>query len=106
MPSEEVLAQLKTTADGLTKEEVTVRREQFGLNELPRSRRLPRLRILLEQFQSPIIVILLLAGLVTILINDLKSSIFIFLAVLVNVALGFYQEDKAETALAGLQKFL
>lgn len=106
LPEEEVLLDLQTTRDGLSSASAQERLRRSGWNELPHDSRVSRVKILFRQFTSPIILVLMLAGVVTILVDDSAGSAFIWLAVLVNAALGFYQEDKAEASLAGLQRFL
>lgn len=106
LPAAEVLDQLETSLDGIDEVAVSERRGRYGSNEIARTNRVSRFSIFVDQFANPIIAILIAAGLITFFVNDVESTLFIFLAVLVNVLLGFYQEDKAETAITGLQKFL
>ena len=106
IPEEEVLLNLQVTRDGLSDSDAKDRLVEFGFNELPSSSRTSRLRIAASQFTSPIIVVLMLAGIITIFVDDIAGSIFIWLAVIVNAGLGFYQEDKAESSLEGLQRFI
>ena len=97
---------LETSEEGLSEVIAKERIEQFGGNVLPEEKRGLRLRILLRQFTSPLIIILIVAGVVTLSLQDFKDGIFIFFAVLVNTALGFYQENKAEDALSRLKTYV
>ncbi|MEE8131937.1 MAG: HAD-IC family P-type ATPase [Candidatus Paceibacterota bacterium] len=106
LQSEEVLEILETSQDGLVDEEVKRRLKIFGSNILEFQKRIPKLRILLRQFQSPLIFILLIAGVITLFLERAGDSIIIFAAVIVNSVLGFYQENKAEEALAHLKTYL
>ncbi len=92
--------------DGITEDESARRLEIYGANIIEQERRAVGLLILLEQFKSPLIIILAVAGVVTLSIGHLRDSLFIFAALAVNVGLGFYQEHKAERALAGLKTYL
>lgn len=107
LPPDEVIDILQTDARiGITEEEAERRFEIFGPNMIERSQNTNGFFILLNQFKSPLILILLFAGLVTILVSHYRDSFFIFAAVILNSLLGFYQEYKAERALAELKTYL
>ncbi|HDH31479.1 MAG TPA: HAD family hydrolase [Candidatus Wolfebacteria bacterium] len=106
LPNEEVLEILETSENGLSDEELKRRLKIFGSNILESQKRIPRLRIFLRQFQSPLIFILLIAGVITLFLERAGDSIIIFAAVVVNSVLGFYQENKAEEALANLKTYI
>lgn len=92
--------------DGLTSAEAQKRLLEFGPNELQKPRELTGLKILISQFKSPLIYILVLAGLVTLFLQDFTDATVIFAAVFLNTALGFYQEFKAQKLLAALGSLL
>ena len=92
--------------NGISQAEALERLKVFGLNVIERPQRSPWLRIFLNQFKSPLILILLFASSVTFLIAHYRDAFFIFIAVLVNTILGFYQEFKAEKALSELKTYL
>ncbi|HYZ03805.1 MAG TPA: HAD-IC family P-type ATPase, partial [Rubrobacter sp.] len=100
----EVLRALGTDAvSGLSNEEVVRRREEQGTNELEdRGTRSPW-AILWDQFISTMIVILIVAALASALLGDYEDSIAIAVIVVLNAALGFGQEYRAERAMAALQ---
>jgi len=104
--TDETLEVLETSKDGLGELSVKERREQFGKNSLPKEKRGLKIKILLRQFKNPLIVILIVAGMVTLFLQDFKDGAFIFVAVFINAALGFYQENKAENALAKLRTYV
>lgn len=107
LSTDDTLRVLETKApEGLSVAEATKRQKQFGKNVIPSSRHVTRARILLRQVTSPLILILILAGVVTLAIAHYRDAIFIFIAVIVNTLLGFYQEYKAERALAELSTYL
>jgi len=106
LPADKVFESLATSRSGLTEMEAGDRLKEFGENTLPRVKRGSKIRILLSQFKSPLIFILLVAGIITLVLEDFKDSGFIFAAILVNAALGFYQENKAETALSNLKTYI
>ena len=99
------------TKPGLTSEEARARLVRYGPNELPEARRGTLFRRFLRQFQSPLIYILLLAVFVDLLIWWFEGatgvpyeSIAIAAILLLNTALGMYQEGKSEAALARLKE--
>src|SRR3989344_5912655 len=107
LPTSKVVEVLETDArSGLSESEAERRIKVFGPNVIEKPRRAPGLFILLNQFKSPLILILLFAGIVTLFIAHYRDALFIFAAVIANAALGFYQEYKAERALAELKTYL
>jgi Ca2+-transporting ATPase len=101
----QVLRALGTdAASGLSKEEAARRLEERGTNELEdRGTRSPW-AILWDQFTSTMIVILIVAALASALLGDYEDSIAIAIIVVLNAALGFGQEYRAERAMAALQQ--
>jgi len=91
---------------GLTSLEAKRRLKEEGPNELRKEQQFTSLKIILSQFKSPLIYILLLAGIVTLFLGDLKDSLVIFGAVLINTIVGFYQEQKAQKSLEVLKNLL
>src|SRR3990167_5895126 len=92
--------------NGLSESEAKRRIKVFGPNIIEKPRLFSGFFILLNQFKSPLILILLFAGIVTLFIAHYRDALFIFAAVIANAALGFYQEYKAEKALAELKTYL
>ncbi|HKZ26476.1 MAG TPA: cation-translocating P-type ATPase [Rubrobacteraceae bacterium] len=103
--AEAVLARLGSDLRrGLSAEEARVRLERYGRNELEeRSGRGPW-AILWEQFTSTMIVILIVAAVVSALLGDYEDSIAIAVIVVLNAALGFGQEYRAERAMDALKR--
>ncbi len=91
---------------GLSGEVAGERLALFGRNALESAKRAPWLQIFFNQFKSPLILVLLLAVGITLSIAHYKDAFFIFIAVVVNSILGFYQENKAEKALSELKNYL
>jgi magnesium-transporting ATPase (P-type) len=103
---EQVIDQLRTSRDGLTEAEAKARQEQFGPNVLPVKEPPSLLEIILHQFKSPLIYILLAAAAVAVALKDFTDAGFILAVVLLNAGLGTFQEWRAEQSAAGLQKLL
>ncbi|MCR4276279.1 MAG: HAD-IC family P-type ATPase [Candidatus Parcubacteria bacterium] len=103
----DVVAELHTSIEhGLSEEEAEKRLKTFGPNVIEKMQQSSGLSILIGQCKSPLIMILFFAGIVMLFISHYRDALFIFAAVLVNVILGFYQEYKAEKALAELKTYL
>ncbi|PIV45381.1 MAG: hypothetical protein COS25_00145, partial [Candidatus Nealsonbacteria bacterium CG02_land_8_20_14_3_00_37_10] len=102
---EEVAGVLKTDIkEGLSEKEVEIRQRESGPNKLPEEKPLSKLRIFLEQFRSPLIYILVIAGIITLILRDFTDAIVIFGAVFLNTIFGFFQENKTSKILAELKK--
>jgi P-type Ca2+ transporter type 2C len=101
---EETVSALSGDIDqGLTNEEALKRRKQTGANLLPKERPFSKARIFLEQFQSPLIYILVIAGIIVLFLQHYADAIVIFGAVILNTVIGFVQENKASQMLQKLK---
>lgn len=103
----QVLKNLKSSKNGLTSSEVKRRLKKYGKNKLPRSgHQVTRFKIFLDQWKSPLLVILLIAGVVSGLLGEYVDMTVILITVAVNALVGFVQEDKANRALQKLQQMM
>lgn len=93
-------------AHGMNQTLVVQRLKEYGKNIISTKRRFVAAQILLNQFKSPLILILLVAAIITLFVSHVQDAIFIAIAVLANVILGFYQEFKADKAIGALAKYL
>ena len=102
----DVLARTRSCRQGLTSSEAAARLAQYGPNLLP-GKPPPGLTIIfVHQFLSPLIYILIVAGLVSLAIGEWTDGGFIFAVILLNAMLGTFQEWKAERSAAALQQLL
>ncbi len=105
MAAASILCTLGTDAHrGLATSEAANRLLQFGANEILRLRRPGPWSILARQFRSVMILILLVAGAASAATGDYKDALAIAAMVVLNVALGFRQEYRAERALEALER--
>lgn len=102
----ETLERLGTSLDGLATREAERRFQQFGPNEIETAPSPSLLRIILHQFKSPLIYILLVAALVTAGLGEWIDTGAIFAVLLINAALGTYHELRAEQAIRSLMLYL
>jgi len=99
----EVLERLETDPEqGLKPTDVQQRQAQHGLNELPTEAGTSAWKLLVAQFAEIMVVVLLAAAVISVLIGDIKDAVVILAIVVLNAALGFFQEYQAEQALAAL----
>lgn len=89
--------------EGLTENEAKDRLEKHGSNKLPEKPPPENIELIIKQFKSPLVYVLVAAGLVTLFLGDYADTTIIFLVVAVNALLGFFQEKKASNALESLK---
>ncbi len=106
-PPEHCLAQLASNpVAGLDNEEVTRRLAEHGANRLAEKASRPVWLKFIDQFKSLLVLILIGAAVLAGAIGDFKDAIVIAIVVLLNACLGFFQEHRAESALAALKNML
>jgi Mg2+-importing ATPase len=98
----EMLQQLNTTNKGLTGDEARQRLAQHGSNLLKPPKRTDVVTLLLAQFKSPIILMLLFATGLSFFLHDPVDAFIILTIVLVSGLLGFWQERGAANAVEKL----
>lgn len=87
---------------GLTHEEAEQQLLRYGPNELVMSTRFQAARLLLSQFSSPIVIILLFAIVISALSGEVRDSIIILAILIPSGLLGFYQEYRASNTMKAL----
>ncbi|MFA6341145.1 MAG: HAD-IC family P-type ATPase, partial [Candidatus Paceibacterota bacterium] len=107
MSVSETIDSLSTDIEnGISEKEAEERTKTFGQNVIEKKQGASWFFILLNQFKSSLILILIFAGAITLFISHYRDAFFIFAAVIVNTILGFYQEYKAEKALSEIKTYL
>ena len=91
---------------GLSQRDAAERLNRYGLNRLTEKPPRSFWHLLLSQFKSLLILVLIAAAILAASIGDLKDGIVIMVVVVINALLGFYQEFQAEKSLAALKKML
>src|SRR6266704_1086638 len=96
-----------TLQQGLTSNEAQLRLKRYGANLLKPKKEASTLTLLLSQFKSPIILILLIAAGLSFFLQDAADAIIILVIVFVSGLLSFWQElgaaDAVEKLLAAVQ---
>lgn len=102
---EEIASEFETDLQsGLSIRQIESARLKFGFNSLPEPEAKTYWQIFFSQFLSPLIYLLLLAAAVAAFIGEIKDAIVIIVVVLLNAAIGSYQEGRAENSLKALRK--
>lgn len=102
--AEEILVRLASSAEGLSSQEAAQRLASSGPNELREGDPISPLHLFLGQFKSLIIWILIAAGVISGVLGEVLDCFAILAIVVLNAAIGFYQEFKAEKSIAALKK--
>ena len=89
---------------GLTEEEVKMRIERYGFNELAEGEKQSALLLFFSQFKDFMVLVLLAATLISGLLGEYIDAIAIIAIVILNGILGFYQERRAEKSLQALKE--
>ncbi len=101
-----ILTQLNTSIHGLSQAEAKLRLQQYGCNSLPQQKPPGLTAVFLRQFLGPFIYVLLLAAIISITLNEWSDAGFIFAVLIINAAIGTYQEYNAEHSAAALQNLI
>ncbi len=103
MEPEATVSTLQSNAQGLSAEERAERLQKYGKNALPAGKTDTLLVIFLKQFKSPLIYLLLVAGVLIALIGDWVDAGIIFFVLLFNAVAGTIQAGRARNTMRALQ---
>ncbi|HEX9077917.1 MAG TPA: HAD-IC family P-type ATPase, partial [Anaerolineae bacterium] len=104
LPKVQVLQELATNPDsGLSSAEAKQRLAQYGPNQLREGKSISPLALLVEQFTDFIVLTLIAAAIVSGFLGEWLDAVAIVAIVILNAILGFFQEYRAERALAALK---
>ena len=105
LSSEEVLEQLGVNFDeGLSVDEAARRLAQFGRNRIAETVTDPWWRLLLQQFKSPLVYLLLFATALSFFFNEWLDGIAIIMVILINAVIGFLMEFQAGQSMEALRQ--
>jgi len=102
----EIEALLEVTTHGLSVQEAERRLQSHGANTLPQAPSVTWWQVALHQFRSPLIYLLLVAGVVALALNETADAIFIFAVLLINALIGTIQEYGAERSADALSSLV
>ncbi len=104
IPVDRLMETLHTSPQGLSADEVAVRRSAYGPNAVVREKRLASLRQFAGQLKNPLIIILLFAAVVSIFLGELVDALIIIVIVFLSLFIDFFQEYRAERAVELLKE--
>lgn len=102
IPREQLLKELEATPEGLSTEEAQRRLKRYGYNLLKPKKEVDALTLLLKQFTTPIVLILLFAAGLSFLLRSHLDGAIILSIILGSGLLGFWQEYRASSAVEEL----
>jgi Mg2+-importing ATPase len=101
-----LFAALDTGGEGLSSAEAAERLARHGPNVVEEQREVTAFRLLLHQFASPLVLILVFGATISLFVRDWVDAAIILVIVLGSTLLGFTQEYRAGAAVAELRKRL
>ena len=105
LTSASALKELDTSNKGISQQEAESRMERFGPNILKEGKKTPKWVKFLKQFTDVLVIVLLIAAVVTAIIEPTGIDWIVIAAiVLINATIGYIQEEKAEDAIEKLKK--
>jgi len=103
---EEVITRVGSSHTGLTALAASTRLREIGSNEIPRTRGASLGRLFLRQVSNPLVVVLLLAGALSVSVGHALDAIFIGAVVLLNALVAMVQEWRAERGAESLRRMI
>ncbi len=101
-----VIEKLQSSKDGLSEKEAKKRLKELGHNKLPEKGTTSILKFILRQFKDFLVLILFIAAVISYLTGHMVDVYVIIGVIIVNAAIGFFQEYKAEKSIAALKKLI
>ena len=106
-PIDAVIKLFNSNAEhGLDENAIQSTRQKFGKNVLKATNSRSFFKILLGQFTSPLVIILIVASLVSYYLGQPRDGSILLVIVILNALIGFYQEWKSENILASLKNLV
>ncbi len=106
LEKEEVLEELNTNLNGLTKSEAIIRARKYGKNEIKEEKPINPFVLFLRQLKSVMIYILIVAAVISYFFHNLIDFYIIIFVIILNSSIGFVQEYKTEKAIQALKKMI
>lgn len=101
-PADAVIAGLACHRDGLSSAEAQLRLQRYADRRLLPKKRTDTWTLLVGQFSSPIVLMLIAAAVISVFLHDTTDAVIILVIVLASGLLGFWQERGAAGAVEKL----
>ncbi len=101
---DQLISELYSSNTGISQSEAESRLKRYGLNNLKEKKRTSPFGLLLSQFKSPLVLILIFASIISAFVGEFTDAVIILAVVLGSTTLGFVQEYRAGNAVEKLQK--
>lgn len=99
----EILKQFNTSESGLSDAQVKEHQKKYGLNELNQEEQKSTLKMFLENFKDPMVIILLIVAVIQITLGEVFESTVILAIVVLSAVITVIQEKKAAESLESLR---
>jgi Mg2+-importing ATPase len=96
---EQLLTELRASRNGLSQNGAERRLKQYGPNTLQAGSQNTALGLLLNQFKSPLVLILVVAAIISVIAREWPDAVIVLAVVLGSTTLGFVQEYRASDAI-------
>lgn len=106
MSIEEIFQFFRVDRNGLSIKDANKRIQKYGLNILPKKEKDSLLLIFLKELLDPIVLLLLVSILASLLVGEIVDAIAILVIILVDLILGTYEQNKANTTIEALSKLV
>ena len=106
LTKEAILSKLQTTDKGIQDIERQQRLESNGFNTIEEKQALKPWQKFLKHFTDLLMIVLLFASILKMITGDYVESAIIFLVVIINGLVGYWQERKAQDSLDGLKQMM
>lgn len=103
---EEIFSRLNTAIEGLSSKEAEKRLTKYGENKLSVKKERSKLLLFFSQFKDILTIMLLVASALSIFIGSYRDAGIMVTIVIINVIVGFVQENKAEAIMSSLNKLV
>lgn len=99
----DILKFFNSTKNGLSKDGLHKNSDLYGKNILNEKKKKSTVQVFFEQFKDLLVIILIIAGIVSMFAKNVESTIVIFAVIILNAILGTIQHVKAEQSLNSLK---
>lgn len=104
LSKDEIIAELKTSAEGLNNADIPGLQNSVGKNVLQEAKTKSKFSMLLGQFADIMILILIIAAIISFIVGEHTDAFVILAIIIANAWMGYAQESNAEESIRMLKK--